>query len=58
MLILSPERIRIPGRALGNTALSAAIMNAMGSDYIREVNVVKSAVSVIPKCCWVFMPTL
>ncbi|MFO6427319.1 hypothetical protein ACLBOM_25310 [Escherichia coli] len=32
-------------------------MNAMGSDYIREVNVVKSLrMLVIPKCCWVFMP--
>ncbi len=57
MLITISKRIRIPGRALGNTALSAGHMNAMGSDYIREVNVVKSARVVIPKCCWVFMPT-
>ncbi|UIU90020.1 phage terminase large subunit family protein [Escherichia coli] len=32
-----------------------AIMNAMGSDYIREVNVVKSARVGYSKCCWVFM---
>ncbi len=42
------------GRALGNTAFQRAVMNAMGSDYIREVNVVKSAVLVIPNACGVY----
>ncbi len=35
-----------------------AIMNAMGSDYIREVNVVKSARVGYSKMLLVFMPTL
>ncbi len=35
-----------------------AIMNAMGNDYIREVNVVKSARVGYSKCCWVFMRIL
>lgn len=41
--LLSPERIRIREGRWETLPFQRAIMNAMGSDYVREVNVVKSA---------------
>ncbi|WP_332832646.1 phage terminase large subunit family protein [Escherichia coli] len=41
--LLSPERIAYQEGRWETLPFQRAIMNAMGSDYIREVNVVKSA---------------